>query len=172
MQRLIDASVRFLFFAVVFGLTGGVAYSLVSWVPVGIAPSWFRVGGPLLLASLMTGAIFWAGRADTAKDGPCLRIAQRLNRFARQELDDSLDSWGVLVWAGIVGTAVLQLPIVVYERAFAPVVLCAILVNRALTWWTRLPGEGAQVERRVQIVKRLLGMVEWALIIWVIFALW
>jgi len=51
-------------------------------------------------------------------------------------------------------------------------VLCAILVNRVLTWWTRLPGEGAQVERRVQIVKRLLGVVEWSFIIWVIFTLW
>lgn len=173
MRRLIDAGLRFLFFPIVFWLTGGVAYSLVSWVPVGIAPSWFRVGGPLFLASLVTGAIFWAGRADTAKDGPCLRIARRLNRFARQELDDDPGTeWWVLVMGGIFGMAVLQLPFVVQERAFGPVVLCAILVNRVLTWWTRLPGEGAQVERRVQIVKRLLGVVELSFIIWVIFTLW
>jgi len=230
MRRLISSPIKawdgiyLLFF-----LTWVVAYSQVSWIPVGIAPSWFPVGGPLFLASLVTGAIFWGGRADsataadleglreeiaslerdiargealsqnqrevaleelersaarlqeikirrdelagTAKDGPCLRIARRLNRVVHQELHwDAL--WLQLFIYGTGGIALSSLERVVTERAIGLVLPCAILIHRALTRWTGRPGEGTQVERRARVVERLLSVVQWSFIIWVIYRLW
>jgi len=126
-----------------FVLTWGVATALVGLVSMGAAPLWFLVGAPLLLASFVASAAFWAGGAETATDGPCSRIGRRLQSVTRWALDSTAFTLPLVV-TGLLFVLALPLPGTTKNIAIGPVLMCAAVGGCALARWTRLPGESAR----------------------------
>lgn len=132
-----------MFVVLLFVLTWGVATSLVGLISVGTAPLWFLVGAPLLLASFVARSAVRAGRAETAKEGPCSRIGRQIGIVTRWALDSTAFTLPLAI-TGLLLVLASPLTGTTENIAGWSVLVCAAVGGYALARWTRLPGDTAR----------------------------